>query len=63
MIDNFKIGKIIPEIMKTMEAEGLTIEEAERVPEILSAKIKENNELHEKARPFAVHEGLFRYKT
>lgn len=56
----FKIGKVLPKIMKLMEDEGLNIAEVELIPQMLTKKIKENSELHEKAKQFTVHDGLFR---
>ena len=56
----FKIGKVLPKIMKLMEDEGLSIAEVELVPQMLTKKIEENSELHEKAKQFTVHNELFR---
>ena len=56
----FKIGKVLPKIMKLMEDEGLSIAEVELIPKMLQMKIEENSELHEKAKQFTVHDGLFR---
>lgn len=59
-VNMFKIGKALPKIMKLMEDEGLNIAEVELIPQMLTKKIEENSELHEKAKQFTVHDELFR---
>lgn len=58
--DMFKIGRVLPKIMKLMEDEGLNVAEAELIPQMLAKKIEENSELHEKAKQFTVRDELFR---
>ena len=60
VVDMYKLGKVIPKIMKVMEDERLNIAEAEMIPELLEKRIKRNSELHEKAKQFTVHEKLLR---
>lgn len=60
LVDMFKIGRVLPKIMKVMEDEGLNIAEAEMIPQMLMDRMEKNSELHEKAKQFTVHEKLFR---
>lgn len=60
LVNVFKTEKVIPKILKLMEAEKLNTAEAEAIPEILSKRIKRNSELHEKGKQFTVHESLLR---
>lgn len=59
-VDMFKVGRVVPKLMKVMESEGINVGEAEAIPRILEKKIKENSELHEKGKQFTVHEKLLR---
>ena len=58
LIDMFKIGRVLPKIMKVMEDERLNMAEAEMIPQMLTDRIQRNSELHEKATQFTVHEKL-----
>ena len=60
LIDMFKIGRVLPKIMKVMEDERLNMAETEMIPQMLMKRIQRNSELHEKAKQFTVHEKLFR---
>ena len=51
-----KKQKFVTRVMELMETEGLSIGEAEVIPNMLESKIKENGELIEKSRPFAVYQ-------
>ena len=57
-MDMFKIGRVLPKIMKVMEDERLNMAEAEMIPQMLMDRMQRNSELHEKARQFTVHEKL-----
>lgn len=58
LVDMFKIGRVLPKIMKVMEDERLNMAEAEMIPQMLMDRMQRNSELHEKARQFTVHEKL-----
>ena len=60
LMDMFKIGRVLPKIMKVMEDERLNMAEAEMIPQMLIKRIQRNSELYEKAKQFTVHEKLFR---
>lgn len=60
LMDMFKIGRVLPKIMKVMEDERLNMAETEMIPQMLMKRIQRNSELHEKAKQFTVHEKLFR---
>lgn len=47
--------KMIKEVMKTMEEQGITIREAEDFPRAFAEELKKNSERFEKERPFAVY--------
>ena len=42
------------QVMESMERENFDKEDAETFPEVLAAKIKENNERFEKEKPFVI---------
>lgn len=52
----FRVQKLASEVMKLMEAKGLSIAEAEEFPEALRRRLKENGERIEKSKPFTVHQ-------
>lgn len=58
LVDMFKIGRVLPKIMKVMEDERLNMAEAEMIPQMLMDRIQRNSELHEKATQFTVHEKI-----
>lgn len=49
-----RLGEIIAEIMFLMEEKGLTVEEAEMVPDRLKTEIDKNGKRIEKRKPFTV---------
>lgn len=59
-VDMFKVGKVLPKIMQLMQEEGVTMAEAEVIPEFLKKQIKKNTELSEKGKQFSVHEKLLK---
>lgn len=58
LMDMFKIGRVLPKIMKVMEDERLNMAETEMIPQMLMDRMQRNSELHEKATQFTVHEKL-----
>lgn len=58
LVDMFKIGRVLPKIMKVMEDERLNMAEAEMILQMLMDRMQRNSELHEKATQFTVHEKL-----
>lgn len=47
--------KMIRELMKSMEEQGVTVREAEDFPRAFAEELKKNSERFEKERPFAVY--------
>jgi hypothetical protein len=47
--------KMIREVMKSMEEQGVTVREAEDFPRAFAEELKKNSERFEKERPFAVY--------
>ena len=59
-VDMFKVGRVLPKIMQLMQEEGVTLAEAEVIPELLQKQIAKNTELCEKGKQFSVHEELLK---
>lgn len=47
--------KMIREVMKSMEEQGITVREAEDFPRAFAEELKKNSERFEKEKPFAVY--------
>ena len=52
---NSKVRKFVDRIMELMEAEHMSIAEAEEIPERLSKSVEENGKRIEKSKPFTVY--------
>ncbi|MCM1026493.1 MAG: hypothetical protein NC432_08640 [Roseburia sp.] len=52
---NSKVRKFVDRIMELMEAEHMSIAEAEEIPERLSKRVEENGKRIEKSKPFTVY--------
>lgn len=59
LVNRFKLGRVLPKILKVMEDEQLNLAEAEKIPGLLEETIRKNSELHKKGEQFTVHQSLF----